>query len=157
MWKCPALFLTLTWDSVAGTAWIRFGFWGKAICSYESKKKKRLYDEKHPEHFDAMFNCFNFSVSVHSLMCFWRWWWYSLCPTLRTSFIPRVTQTPPLMLSIPSFVPSEVALGKRWKHNINVKVLSVWNDGWLELSDLAIKHWFMTPHYFTAMCSISLI
>lgn len=39
MWKCPAFFFTCTWDSVAGTAWIRFGFWGKAICGYESKKK----------------------------------------------------------------------------------------------------------------------
>lgn len=58
----------------------------------------------------------------------------------------------------PFFCSVRGSFGKKMKkHNINVKVLSVWIDGWLELSDLAIKHWFMIPHYFTAMCSHSLI
>lgn len=62
MWMCPWLFLVVTWDSVAGSARIRFGLWGKAICSYESKKQKTKInkkDEKHSAHFGAGFNCFN--------------------------------------------------------------------------------------------------
>lgn len=59
-WKrCPRLFLVVTWGSAVGSAWIRFWFWGKAICSYESKKKKEK-DVKHQVHFDAWFNYFNY-------------------------------------------------------------------------------------------------
>lgn len=52
-------------------------------------------------------------------------------------------------------------LGKKKKqNNINVKDFSFSISDvvqWLEPCDLAIKHWFMTLHYITAMCSHSIM
>jgi len=42
--------LVVTWGSAVGSAWVRFGFWGKAICSYESKKKKSKKKKKDVKH-----------------------------------------------------------------------------------------------------------
>lgn len=150
MWKCPELFLTRTWDSVAGTAWIRFGFWGKAICGYESKKKKRKVI------------IWWKTLSLHLLwpgasVCLYR---HNVCwfLTLSGSFVDVFLEVMMILtLSYfenqlhpsrhtnasshavdPFFCTVRGSFGQKMKkHNFSVKVLSafplVWKDGSLEL------------------------